>query len=315
MKRKTHIAVLLAVLCLVTALPVGGCFLPETDPAASGSPAASRQPIVDNPLIDDASFTAPEISAMQEKLRGKVVVLDPGHGFGDTGCPFPDSTLLEKDLTPVLVGKVREALEADGVAVLLTHDGQQFPGASEMNTLAASLSYDLDAYLTRLIKRYSGRDSVRQAETVSTFKNGINDDDLFSIYERSYYANLLSAGAETPAALFVSIHVNANANSSALNGFELYCCTETPYAAPSRELMNALERGLQESFPRTTLRKTAWNWEEAFAVNKYPDMPSVLIESGYATNPTDAANLQNREWQNAFARAIANGIELFLLGL
>lgn len=314
MKRKRRIAIL-AALCLAAALPAGGCFLPEMNPSASESLAASRQPIVDNPLIDETSFTMPEVSAMQERLRGKVVVLDPGHGFGDTGCPFPGSSMLEKDLTPVLVGKVCEELKADGVTVLLTHDGQHFPGALEMNALAASLSYDLNTYLTRLIGRYSGRDSVRQAETVAAFKNGINDDDLFSIYERSYYANLLSVGAETPAALFASIHVNANANSSALCGFELYRCTDTPYATSSRELIDALERGLQEAFPRTTLRKIAWDWEEAFAVNKYPDMPSVLIESGYATNPTDAANLQNQEWQNAFARAIANGIELFLLGL
>ena len=53
--------------------------------------------------------------------------------------------------------------------------------------------------------------------------------------------------------------------------------------------------------------------EVAVEVNKYPDMPSVLIESGYATNPTDAQNLQNEAWQNAFARAVADGIEYFLL--
>lgn len=303
------------VISLLAALLTGGCALSEAEVHPSEPPAASRQPIVDNPLIDETSFTEPEVSSMQESLRGKTVVLDPGHGFGDTGCPFPDSSLLEKDLTPVLVNKVREALEADGVTVLLTHDGQRFPTGSELNVQAASLSYDLDAYLSHLIGRYSGRDSARQAETAAAFKNGINDDDLFSIYERSYCANLLSAGAETPAALFVSIHVNANAGSSALSGFELYSCTDTPYAERSRELMDALERGLQEAFPQTALRKVAWNWEEAFAVNKYPDMPSVLIESGYATNPTDGANLQNEAWQNAFARTVADGIELFLLGL
>lgn len=306
---------LLGVFCLAAMLLTVGCSLPETESQSSQPSAAGRQPIIDNPLIDENSFTEPEVSSMQEALHGMTVVLDPGHGFGDTGCPFPNGSLLEKDLTPVLVAKVRAALEADGITVLLTHDGQHFPSGSEMNALAKSLSYDLDPYLSRLVGRYSGRDSLRQAETISTFKSGINDDDLFSIYERSYYANLLSAGAETPAALFVSIHVNANENSSALSGFELYRCTDTPYDDPSRALMDTLERGLQQAFPQTALRKIAWNWDEAFAVNKYPDMPSVLIESGYATNRTDEANLQNEAWQNAFARAVADGIELFLLGL
>lgn len=319
MKRKIRMTVLLGTLCFALCISAGGCFRPQVDPEpdlpSSDAPVTSRQPIVDNPLIDETSFTEPEVSTMRETLCGKTVVLDPGHGFGDTGCPFPHGTLLEKDLTPVLVAKIRAVLEADGVTVLQTHDGQRFPSGSELNALAASLSYDLNGYLTRLVKRYSGRDSVRQAETVSTFKNGINDDDLFNIYERCYYANLLSAGAEIPAALFVSVHVNANENSSALCGFELYSCTDTPYAAQSLELMGALERGLQETFPHTALRKIPWDWEEAFAVNKYADMPSVLIESGYATNPTDEANLQNEAWQNAFARSVADGIELFLLGL
>lgn len=308
---------LLGAFCLTMTLSASGCFRREADPESqpSAAPLTSRQPIRDNPLIDEASFTEPEVSAMQEALRGKTVVLDPGHGFGDTGCPFPGSDLLEKDLTPVLAAKIREVLEADGVTVLLTHDGQRFPSGSELNAQAASLSYDLNAYLTRLVGGYSGRDSARQAETIATFQNGINDDDLFNIYERSYCANLLSAGGKHPADLFVSVHVNANENTSALSGFELYRCTDTPHAVRSRELIDALERGLQEAFPQTALRKIAWNWEEAFAVNKYTDMPSVLIESGYATNPTDEANLQNEAWQNAFARAVADGIELFLLEL
>lgn len=310
MKKAPRIALfLIGVCCFAAALLSAGCHRQGAD---TEPPTASARPITKNPLLSESSL-AEEVSAMQEILRGKTVILDPGHGFGDTGCIFPDGSVCEKDLTPVLISKVRAMLEEDGVTVLQTHDGNSFPTASELHELANTLSYDLDGYLSRLIKQYSGRNAQRQAETIATFKNGMNDDDLFNIYERSYCANLLSAGQKSPAALFVSIHVNANANSSALSGFELYSCTDTPYAERSRSLMQALESGLQNTFPQTALRKTAWDWEEAFAVNKYPDMPSVLIESGYATNPTDAANLQNEEWQNAFARAVANGIELFLL--
>ena len=306
---------LIGTLCLLIGFLGASCIRQEPDTEFSAPSVYSQRPLTENPLLHESSFAESEVSAMQETLRGKTVILDPGHGFGDTGCAFPGGSPCEKDLTPVLVAKIRAALEADGITVLQTHDGQHFPTSSEMNTLAQSLSYDLDAYLTRLIRGYSGRDSVRQAETIATFKGGLNDDDLFNIYERSYYANLLSAGHGAPADLFVSVHVNANADSSALSGFELYQCTDTPYAERSRELMRALESGLQNAFPKTTLRKTAWDWEEAFAVNKYPDMPSVLIESGYATNPADAANLQNEAWQNAFARAVADGIELYLLGI
>lgn len=309
---KRHLPVTILLVVLLITLPITGCSRQQEE--TSAAPLESNRPITDNPLLADTSFTESELSAMRETLRGKLVILDPGHGFGDTGCPFPGSDLCEKQVTPVLVKKIRAALEADGITVLQTHDGQSFPTTEELQTLADSLSYDLDGYLSHLVGRYSGRTGAQQSETIATFKGGMISDDLFNIYERSYYANLLAAGQGKSADLFVSVHVNANENSSALSGFELYSCTDTPHAERSRMLMQALERGLRNAFPRTSLRKTAWDWEEAFAVNKYPDMPSVLIESGYATNAADAANLQDEAWQNAFARAVADGIELFLLG-
>lgn len=243
-------------------------------------------------------------------LQGKVVILDPGHGFGDSGCLFPGSQVCERDITPILVSRIRAVLEADGVTVLQTHDGQTFPDSSAMDAMASRLSYDLDAYLTYLVNGYSGRFGNDRTATVQAFRNGLDSNDKFSIFERSYYANLLSA--EKHADLFVSIHVNSNKDSSSLSGFELYCCSDTPHKEKSGNLMQALENGLQNRFPQSRLKKTVYGWEDAFAVNKYPDMPSVLLESGYATNPTDAQNLQNEDWQNAFARAVADGIETYL---
>lgn len=314
MKHPGKFALLLGLLCAV-ALLLAQCRLSRSsseDESLTPSELIWRPP-TENPLLAEDDSSEPDVSTLREALRGKTVVLDPGHGFGDVGCAFPDGTLCEKDVTPVLVSKVRSALEADGVTVLQTHDGQKFPTVAEMNALAESLSYDLDGYLRRLVGQYSHRTPEQQAETVRTFREGMTEDDLFNIYERSYCANLLSAGAEVPASLFVSIHVNANADSSALSGFELYRCTDTPYVKPSASLSDALARGLAAAFPQTAQREIAWDWEEAFAVNKYPDMPSALIESGYATNPTDAQNLRDEAWQNAFARAVADGIEYFLL--
>jgi len=37
-------------------------------------------------------------------------------------------------------------------------------------------------------------------------------------------------------------------------------------------------------------------------------MPSVLIESGYASTPEDAEKLLDEEWQNNFAEAVCTGI-------
>lgn len=45
-----------------------------------------------------------------------------------------------------------------------------------------------------------------------------------------------------------------------------------------------------------------------FVVLRSPDIPSLLVESGYITNPTDAKNLDSPTWRRRFAAAIVNGI-------
>jgi len=57
----------------------------------------------------------------------------------------------------------------------------------------------------------------------------------------------------------------------------------------------------------TRMRRT--NVEQAnFVVLRSADIPSLLVESGYITNPTDASNLDSSAWRKRFAGAIVNGI-------
>ena len=57
----------------------------------------------------------------------------------------------------------------------------------------------------------------------------------------------------------------------------------------------------------TRMRRT--NVEQAaFVVLKQADIPSLLIESGYITNPTDARNLNSSAFQQQFASAVVSGI-------
>jgi N-acetylmuramoyl-L-alanine amidase len=57
----------------------------------------------------------------------------------------------------------------------------------------------------------------------------------------------------------------------------------------------------------TRMRRT--NVEQAnFVVLRSADIPSLLVESGYITNPTDARNLDSKTWRAQFSAAIVNGI-------
>lgn len=245
-------------------------------------------------------------------LQGKCVMLDAGHGFADIGCTFPGGEPFEREITLILTQKIKAALENDGIAVWLTHDGETFLPHDGLEQLAETIGYDMDAYLQNLISSHSGREGEEAQNTLTAFWAGVNDDETFDTFERCFYANLCDR--QQPMALYVSVHVNAGPNNPLASGFDLFTCSDTPYDTASRRVANAMKDALGYDFADTNARVKTYGWDDAYVVTKYPDMPSVLVESGFSTNETDAANLQNEAWQDAFARAVADGIEIYLLG-
>ncbi|MFS8888997.1 N-acetylmuramoyl-L-alanine amidase [Synechococcus sp. R55.1] len=106
------------------------------------------------------------------------------------------------------------------------------------------------------------------------------------------------------AALLVSIHANA-LDRSGIHGIETY------YLRPdSAELAAILHRSLVRA---TGAADRGVRRARFFVVRETPvGMPSVLLELGYVTNPTEGRKLATAEYQAILARAIADGIETFL---
>jgi N-acetylmuramoyl-L-alanine amidase len=108
------------------------------------------------------------------------------------------------------------------------------------------------------------------------------------------------------AEVFVSIHANAlEARSSNVSGIETY---HARGAAVSRQLASmvheqilsgtgALDRGVRGA---------------GFYVIKHTSMPAILVETGFVTNPREAANLSNPAYQERMAASIARGIDQFI---
>ncbi len=106
------------------------------------------------------------------------------------------------------------------------------------------------------------------------------------------------------ATLLVSIHANALERSS-VHGIETY------YLRPdSAELARILHRSLVRA---TGAADRGVRRARFFVVRETPvGMPSVLLELGYVTNPTEGRRLATPEYQAILARAIADGLETFL---
>ncbi|MBQ3100075.1 MAG: N-acetylmuramoyl-L-alanine amidase [Clostridia bacterium] len=110
--------------------------------------------------------------------------------------------------------------------------------------------------------------------------------------------------------VFVSIHCNALENAPEVSGTKLY------YYGPSNPLTlkyaNVLSGNLRSAFPERSVEAVGTDFEDSLAVNRDVFVPSVLVEVGYMTSPSDCALLCNEDWCRNFAYALADGIDEFI---
>ncbi|MBP2242617.1 N-acetylmuramoyl-L-alanine amidase [Cytobacillus eiseniae] len=126
-------------------------------------------------------------------------------------------------------------------------------------------------------------------------------DDSFLSQESRYrpkYANELNAD------LLISIHGNTFDDSS-VSGTEVFY-----YHKNSRKLAEVLLKHVVEA---TGFRDRGAKKQDLFVV-KDTEMPAVLIEVGYLTNPQDESKMWTAEGQNDVAAAIVEGIKEYIYG-
>ena len=219
--------------------------------------------------INDTETKQPEV----EKKR---VVLDAGHGFADGGCTSEYLNGKESEVTLAMVNILKSKLEAAGVEVVLTHNGATFPSANEIKQLANQhgVSYD------------SGY---------------IINNNIFSANERAVYTSILNK--QKTVDLFLSIHINSIAGHPEVSRNEIYYCESNPFATQLQSFCNSLANKLDNE-----ARVTATPYNDSYIVTKYVDCPAVLIESGYATSPDDAAKLNSTTWRDEYCETICKEI-------
>ncbi|HSW36709.1 MAG TPA: N-acetylmuramoyl-L-alanine amidase [Candidatus Limnocylindrales bacterium] len=128
-----------------------------------------------------------------------------------------------------------------------------------------------------------------------------SDDQSLTNTRRVEIANQAEAN------LFVSIHANAFRNVES-NGTETFYCMTSPHSAASLVLARQLQLelvgtlGLRDRGVKTT----------SFYILTRTNMPSVLIELGFLTNPHDETVLREALVNGNAARALFRGLEAFL---
>jgi N-acetylmuramoyl-L-alanine amidase len=240
----------------------------------------------------DAGIGLPPIAGPQDPSR-PLVVIDAGHGGHDPGASGGDELggLKEKTLTLALARALRDELVREGgVRVALTREDDRFLVLDERAEIARALGADL--FLS--IHADSAGDQA-----------GISGASVYT----------LSAKASSQAAERFAARENS---ADMVNGVRLADQDDNVNAI----LVELSQRRTQEQsdeFASLILREgqgvLAFHPQAqrsaALVVLRAPDVPSVLFEAGFISNPDEAGRLASPEGQRHFAEAMARAIRVY----
>lgn len=121
--------------------------------------------------------------------------------------------------------------------------------------------------------------------------------------ERTAFANSVDID------YYVSIHCNSHTNPEA-EGTRIY--TWDGYGKreqTSYEIACSINNGLLQHLEPGSISSVIDMTENVFHVLRYTVVPASLLEIGFVTNESDAAKMLDENWQRAFAKGVAKGID------
>lgn len=259
--------------------------------AASFLPDGGETPAyVQRVTLQDVGQQASPLAPVSGEAGAPLVVIDAGHGGADPGAVAANDTA-EKDVVLALAEELRDRLLAQGgVRVAMTRNGDRFIPLSERPAMARAMEADL--FIS--IHADSGGDEQNAAGA--------------SIYTLSSQASgrqaARFAARENSAVVVNGIPLNTGNSAVDTILFEMSQRRALEEAAEFARLVVRESEG-QLRF-REPPRRSA-----ALVVLTAPDVPSVLFEAGFLTNPQEAARLSSKAGQEQFARVTAAAVRSF----
>ena len=250
-----------------------------TTPSATPAPLASPAP---------ATLAAEEQRSIDRLV---IVAIDPGHGGEDPGAVGPTG-LREKDVVLAVALKLRDRLNSvPGMRAMLTRDADFFVPLHERVRKARRVQADLFV--------------------------SIHADAFFTPAARGASVFALSeTGATSAAARWMANKENAadgvgGVNLGAVKDAQvLRAMMDMSTAAQIKDSLRIGREVLALIGQVGALHKRSVE-QAGFAVLKAPDIPSILVETAFISNPEEEARLRDDDYQDKLVDALHTGIRRY----
>jgi len=266
--------------------------LPETP--LEQLPDAAEEPIVvppaENSTTELPPLTIDKALPDKEGERMITIALDAGHGGEDPGARGAKGSR-EKDITLAIAKKLKAQIDAEpNMRAVLTRDGDYFIPLHGRVVKARKLKADLFV-------------SIHADAFTNPSSRG---SSVFALSER---------GATSASARYLAKKEN---ESDLIGGVSLdnkdpvlaRTLLDLSQAATINDSLKLGKAVLGQVGEINTLHKKHVE-QAAFAVLKSPDIPSILVETAFISNPEEERRLNNDEHQDKLAASILSGIKKY----
>lgn len=267
--------------------------------AADGRSLTFRSPLAwlrgDTPPPKSARMAVPASSRrlVLPRVSGDadrpLVVIDAGHGGHDPGA-LGQRGEREKDVTLRIAKAIREELLKSGkVRVALTRDDDRFLVLQERYGVARKLGANL---FISIHCDSVGENSSATGASIYTLSEVASDKQAARLAARENKADIiggvdLADAAEDVSSILIDLTQRETMNSSA--NFARLLGRESSGLVPF---------------------KANYHRMASLLVLKAPDMPSVLFETGYISNPQDLAFIDSSDGRERIAKGVRRAVEI-----
>ena len=242
-------------------------------------------------LIEETQRSRPPAKAGAGVARLATIVIDPGHGGEDPGAIGKRGTR-EKDITLNIARRLKKLVDAEAnMRAFLTRDSDYFLGLQDRVAKAQAVKADL------LVSIHA-----------DAFKRpNVRGSSVFALSDKRASSELARALAkeQNDSDLIGGVPVKGMDSHVKLTLRDL---TQTGTIDYSLRLGNSVLKrlGTVNELHKPTVEQAS------FAVLTAYDIPSILVETAFISNPQEEKRLNDQSYQDKLARAILEGIKEYV---
>jgi len=262
-----------------------------------GAAADTRLPVNTAPAVPVApvspTLPAVKLPATPTSKRDIVIAIDAGHGGEDPGAIGPGK-IYEKTVVLQIAKELQRQINAEkGFRAELVRTGDYFIPLRKRTEIARKKGADL---FVSVHADAAPRSSAYGASVFALSDRGATSETARWLADSENRSDLIGGAG----------NVSLDDKDRMLAGVLL----DLSMTASLSSSLNVGQKVLSNMGRITPLHKRRVE-QAGFMVLKSPDIPSILVETGFISNPSEARKLQTRSHQQALARSIHSGVKQF----